>query len=315
MNRLIICGILSMAMSVCTAVIFTVIRFSRASSKEHDDKGKKQNSNKEKAVKKNEKRKQTAREKGRFEKKLYYSGISRKYSFITAEWYFVITLAAALAACIPAYNLTRKISTCAAVIVLTFACMYMVVIIMANHTYKNVDGQLVKMTNLIDNFSKSSNGDLMSLLRNVSFYLDKPLNSIVHECVDEAAVTGDESSAIERMKQKVEPVLFSDIITNLTIASRHESNYADVIAAYRKILREHSAAVQNKKSIVAMARANIMVLVAVSAVIFAMINGILSSDLMSMFTNNTFGIGVIVFVAVIFVVIIGIFISIGKNSD
>lgn len=249
------------------------------------------------------------------EKKLYYSGLSRKFSVLTSEWFFIISLIIGLAFAVPVYYLTRHIILGCVAAGIMMSVMYMIVYVIANRQFKKVDSQLIRFANLVDNFSKSNSGDLMSLLRNVSYYLDEPLSSVLKECVDEAAITGDEETAVERLKQKIESPLFSDIITNLTIASRHESNYGEVIEAYRRILREHSMSVQNKKSMITMARTNILTLAVVAVVIITMMKSFVSTGLFEFLTENLIGYVLVGFLAVVLMIIVYIFITIGRNSN
>ena len=116
------------------------------------------------------------------------------------------------------------------------------------------------------------------------------------------------------MKDKIESPLFGDMINNLLISSRHESNYAEVIKAYRKVLRDHNRSMHNTKTIVRTARINVLVIVIAFAIILNMISGMVSTDIMTMLSENIIGTVIAGFLIVVAVIIIALFISIGRSK-
>lgn len=252
--------------------------------------------------------------KSNFENKLYYSGISKRFPFITREWYMIITFIVSLIIFIGTFFVTGAFSNSVIAGVLCALLMITAVYAISSHRFRQVDGQLIKFANLIENYSRSSSGDLVSLLRKITDYLDDPLYGVVNECCDEAAVTGDNETAILRMKDKIESPLFGDMINNLLISSRHESNYAEVIKAYRKVLRDHNRSMHNTKTIVRTARINVLVIVIAFAIILNMISGMVSTDIMTMLSENIIGTVIAGFLIVVAVIIIALFISIGRSK-
>lgn len=246
--------------------------------------------------------------------KIYYSGIKKTIPFMNCGWYLTMTAAIAVIGMIITYTITDNKLVTFIISVISGMVAYVSVYIKANINYKKVDNQLVKFANLIDNFSKTGSGEIISLLRNVSSYLEEPLYTAVTNCTNEALVTGKDEEALDRLKERIESTLFGDMITNLQIASKHECNYSEVITAYRRVLRDHSRSVQNTKSIISIARADIIIMIAMTCIIMAMVQGMLSKSIVTILTGSGAGIICILFLVVILIIIIAIFISIGRRE-
>lgn len=249
-----------------------------------------------------------------FDRQLYYSGISKKFGFINKEWYAIISAMAGVAAAACGYLYTHSIPVCGALSAVAVSAMYMLVIILAEFTNKRAECQLVRFANLVDNFSSGNNGDLTSLLESTLAYLDNPLHDAIADYVDEVAVTGDREGAAQRLKDKIETPLFSDIISNLVISSRHECNYKEVIKSFRPILKSHSATIQNKKSMVGTARTNMVFLLLITALIINMVQGLIGDNIMDILTGTPAGMVVIAIIVAIIIVIIAIYVSIGRTK-
>lgn len=254
-------------------------------------------------------------EKKGFGKLLYYSGISKRFEFIdTGVYILLMGIVCAIAVTIAMYA-TENMIVCGISGVVSVLFMYLLVIFKAEFNNRRVERQLIKFANLVDTFSASNNGDLLALLNNISGYLDNPLRDAVIDCVNDAMVTGDTEEAVELMKDKIQSPLFKDIINNLFIASKHEANYKEVVKAYRKILKNHEASKQNKKSLIASARSNILVMGILSAIILKMVEDSIEGSIWDLFTDKGTGIFFCGGALALVLIIIFIYISIGREKE
>jgi Flp pilus assembly protein TadB len=121
-------------------------------------------------------------------------------------------------------------------VILAFTFIYLEVKAIKN--YINIENQLLKFMNALDNMSSLENTIGEMLGRTVP-YLSEPLRVPVEQCYYEikSGVPVDES--LKRLSTKVNHKKFRAIINSLRICAMHNENYAEVIEENKTDVKEY----------------------------------------------------------------------------
>lgn len=215
---------------------------------------------------------------------LIQSGISHKFPFITTEIFLCIvagTMAAAFIIGIRYSFLIAFIAAC-----LSGFMYYILLFLLSSINYRKTESQIISFVGMMKDYSRTSD-DIVTILQNVSVYLEEPLKSVVEECCMEATTTGDVSAAITRMSLKIEHKEFKKIMNNLEICSRHKANYGEVISRSMDQLRNYIASKEEARRIVSNGRRQIILIDIVGVICFFMMNDLAEEGILS-FMQKTF---------------------------
>lgn len=196
------------------------------------------------------------------------------------------------------------------VAVLVGLICYIALYIASGITFEKVDDGLLLFINHLENFS-STTDDIVTLFEKTLPYVKEPLKRYVEEFVNEAK-SGDLKLAFRNFEKKVENKRFKSILNNLEIASRHEANYKDILGESRVILKGYFESKQRNKSIVQNGRAEILLVLLMSAVMIGVMGGI-TPNLLFDLQNTLAGNFIILYCVIIFIFIIWQFIAFDKE--
>lgn len=138
---------------------------------------------------------------------------------------------------------------------------------LAYRNYKSTDENLIKLINLMSNFSATS-GEITGIFHQVSRYLPDPLGSVLEECYYDAQTCGDTSVALYAMADKIEHPMFKSLIRNIEVCVQYTANFSVIIDNSRRRLLDEQKAKRERKS---MATENLVEMAIISAAMVLML--------------------------------------------
>lgn len=181
------------------------------------------------------------------EKRFVYSGINRMLH-IPFEIWLVLKTAAAAILYFAVFTISRHIFSGLAAVIIYFTLLYGVEQFLAYRNYKAVDENLLNMVNLMSNFSITS-GEITSIFHQISRYLPEPLSSVLEECYYDAQTSGDTSTAMYAMIEKIEHPMFGEFVRNIEICASYTANFSIIVKNSRKLIRNEQRAKKERRAI------------------------------------------------------------------
>lgn len=148
---------------------------------------------------------------------------------------------------------------------LDVAAFYAVQKICAYGNYRKTDAELIRMVDLLSNFSITS-GEITDIFHQISRYLSDPLSSVLEECYYDAGTGGNTPLALYAMADKIEHPMFKDLIRNIEICINYTADFGVIVSNSRKVFLDAQRARKQRQ---AMANENLIDMVVVSAGMFA----------------------------------------------
>ena len=253
---------------------------------------------------------QLHREEGKQEKEsLFYrldaillqSGIRRNFPFLNPELFITIVTGCIVLGAITAGVITGTWFWGCVAAVGIFGSIYFILYLLLGSNYRKTEEGIMTFLNLVENFN-TTDDDLINIFGKVAPYLQEPLKSTVRECYQEAVYTGDTEQALQNLEAKIEHEKFKEIIRNLSVCSRYEANYGEIVKDSRQLLREHLAMREERKAIRNNARAEIAILILGCGLVLYMLNGFLSVPMITQLTGSFVGQMLLLYLAVILVI-------------
>lgn len=203
----------------------------------------------------------------RFEKKLLYSGMTRRFPHLTPE----LWIALHLVICTLIYtSATVWIGTWwigLFLIILFEGSVSLLQNLLISQNYNAVDEELLKFLDFLGNYSITS-GEVTQILKQISPYLNEPLKTVLEECYYEAQTSGDTALALLSMGEKIQHPKFKELVRNMEISMRYSADFTILVSQSRKAIREHMRMRQEQKALAGEAWVNILILAAMTVVIF-----------------------------------------------
>lgn len=201
------------------------------------------------------------------------SGLRSRFSWLTSEiliaFVSVVTVTAGI---IAAMFLKNFLLTVAVVAIVLFAYRLMMKMLVEKNL-KRIDDGLVEFVNQLFSYSNASN-DLVTIVGYAVPYLNEPLYTVMHSCVQESRMTGNVDLAFQRVNLKLKHRQLNMFLDNLVECSHNSANYKEVInRSYETI----SVYVANKEKRTAIAKEGNVAIIAMLIVLFVSLIFILIS--------------------------------------
>ena len=242
---------------------------------------------------------------GRVDRMVTYSGITRKIKWLNTEVFITIDilfmLITTVAASVMARSITVGISATAAIqIVIIVMLMYI-----ANKNYIRVEDSLPQFMGCVENFSTTGN-DLIDILDKSSRYIDPTIGVAVQRCVAESKNSGNVMAAMTRLENTFENKYWKLIIRNLSICSRYDCSYSDIMAQLKDVTEEYIAYEKEKRQEYKNNRMMIYAMTAIGIFAISFVSKITDMTLIEMIVGNKLValLTVIGLVAVIYIAVI-----------
>lgn len=249
----------------------------------------------------------------RLDKTINYSNIKKYIPFLNSNIYiFTMVLFASIGLIIG----TRFIDVTVGLLIAAIIVLAYIIILlgMANRSYKKVEENVITFMNLIENYAKTNN-DLIAIMGKIYYYLDEPLKTQVQECYLLGQRTGDADMALETLQNSVEHRKFQEIIRNLMICSHYEANYEEVIEDSRKMLMEYLAGKRARAAMARNARIELSMLIGCCAMVIWMIGDFLEDNIFLVLQETFIGKLILAYLIIVLGVVIFEIIFIGRSKD
>ncbi len=234
----------------------------------------------------------------RMEQRLLYSGISRRFSFLTPELWILGNLAAGMAV----YFLALLLGAAWQQALLAAGGLWLLVSMAVNQcmsrNYNATDENLMKFLDFLGNYSITS-GEITAVLGQVSPYVGEPLRGVLDACYYEAQTSGDTSIALLAMAEKLQHPKFRELVRNLEVSLRYSADLTVLVSQSRRSLREYTRMRQERKSLVREAWVNILILGAMTLVILKALEALVGIPLSEIMLHTLPGIGALTVIGVI----------------
>ncbi len=229
---------------------------------------------------------------------LLYSGLSVRLPFLTTENWILLQLLFAGGVVLVTGLCGISFWVGVLVIVLFMVLQYIAVSALIAKNYKAVDENLLKFLDFLGNYSITS-GEVTSVLYQISGYLDEPLRSALEECYFEAQTLGDTNAALLGMVQKIQHPKFGEVIRNIEVTMRYSADFTILVSQSRRSVREHMRMRQERKSLAKEAWVNMMILGAMTVVIFMTVENLVDVSIETVLFGTWVGRGCLLGIGVI----------------
>ena len=208
------------------------------------------------------------------EQKLLYSGLARKFAFLSPEIYIVVNLVliATVYALVGMFSGLWWLGILVIIIMEVLLHVIMNVLMMRN--YNATDEGLLKFLDFLGNYSLTS-GEVTGVLQQVSGYLDEPLKTVLEECYYEAQMSGDTGIALLSMAEKIQHPKFKELVRNLEISMRYSADFTVLVSQSRRSVREYMRLRQERKALASEAWVNILILGGMTVVILKAVEALI----------------------------------------
>ena len=199
----------------------------------------------------------------RIEEVLRYSGLRRRMPHFTAEKWVagnVLLIAAVFGG---TQVLGCKMITSLLYLMITMAVEMILLNTFRFLEYRSVNDNILKCLNFLGNYSLTA-GEITGVLGQVSKYMEEPLKGVMEECAYEAQMTGNSSTALLAMAEKVEHPKFKELARNLEISIRYMADLTTLVDSSRRSVREYLRTEEERKGMLREAAINMGLLAAMS---------------------------------------------------
>ncbi|MDR2042805.1 MAG: type II secretion system F family protein [Clostridium sp.] len=214
----------------------------------------------------------------RMEQRLVYSGMARKFPFLTPEVWLLLNLAVSAVFYVAGFLLTGGLTGGAAGIILLQILRYAVENILMSRNYKSVNENLIKFLDFLGNYSITA-GEVTGILNQISRYVEEPLKSVLDECYYEAQTSGDVKLALLSMAEKIEHPRFKELVRNMEISVRYSADFAVFVSNSKRAVQEHLRTRQERNSLMHDAAANMMILAGMSVVALLSVEQLINTSI------------------------------------
>lgn len=248
----------------------------------------------------------------KIDKKISASGLRDKYSYLSAELYIAISLLSSMAAGGVYFLIFHNFLWSILFSVIVFLTPWFILYFAEGIRYKKTERQLLVFINLLENYSRTSD-DLVDIILKTEMYLEEPLKSSIRKFAWEAKNTGEIDIAIKHLVEKNSDRKFKEIIQNLEICRKHDTNYEDVLEDIRVSTQEYLRSKEEKMSLRQNTRANIIIMMLVGGVIVRLVNGFVEGGLLRLLMSGAIGILIVTYIVVVLLIGVWQIVKIDKN--
>lgn len=242
---------------------------------------------------------------GRVDRMITYSGITRKIKWLNTEVFITIDIIVILVTTVAVAVIARSITVGFTVTVSTQMIVAIVLMYTANTNYIKVEDSLPQFMWCVENFSTTGN-DLIEILDKSSRYIDPTIGVAVQRCVAEAKNSGNVMAAMTRLENTFENKYWKLIIRNLSICSRYDCSYSDIMSQLKDVTEEYIAYEKEKRQEYKNNRLMIYAMIAIGVFAMTFVSKITEMTLIEVFIKSKIVmlLTVIGLVAVIYIAVI-----------
>ncbi|MCI8308446.1 MAG: hypothetical protein HFH14_10415 [Lachnospiraceae bacterium] len=249
----------------------------------------------------------------RLDRALEYSGIRRLLPFVNAEifiLFYVLALFIIFTACAVIFK-----NSVAGIIADVIMCVIVwgVIYVISGNYYNKLEDNIMTLLNLIENFSKTED-DIVRIFRKTIPYIGEPVRTILTEFCSEAEACGDVNRAFDNLNAKIEHRKCRELLHNIRVCSRYESNYDMLVRDCRASMMDFLAIKAERKAIINNGRAEIVILLLSAALIVYLFSNIVSGGLFGLMFGSVAGRVIVLYCAAVFMISVLIMLTYDKKG-
>ncbi len=210
----------------------------------------------------------------KLEQQLLYSGLLKRFPFLTPELYITLNLLVVMVLYLLFGMLTANWWPGIVAVAMFELALYFLLNVLITLQYNATDEGLLKFLDFLGNYSITS-GEITAVLSQVSGYLEEPLKSTLEECYYEAQMSGDTSIALLSMAEKLQHPKFKELVRNLEITMRYSADFTILVSQSRRSIREYMRMRQERKALASEAWVNIIILAIMTLVILKAVEALI----------------------------------------
>lgn len=205
------------------------------------------------------------------------SGIGKRLPFLNGEWFLILSIALSGSMILFGIILFHRAVTGILTAVLSLLLVLIFLLLMRSSGYNRIENEVIDFINLMENYSRTTE-DLIDIFGKVYPYLREPLQSLTRNCYLEGVRTGSTSMALFHLEHGLQHRKLREIIHNLAVCSRYDTNYRKVIADSRSMLQEYLAGKEQRRAILANGRIEYLSITAISVFLLWMLDDFVGQD-------------------------------------
>lgn len=222
------------------------------------------------------------------EKMLLYSGLLRRFPFLSPELYLVgdVVVSASLYFTLLLWKVSYLESLLAVAIV--HILIYFCVSLMMQKNYNATEESLLKFLDFLGNYSLTG-GEVTGVLKQVSLYMNEPIKGVLEECYYEARLSGDTTVALLSAAEKLQHPKFKELLRNIEITGRYVADYSALVSLSRRQVREYVRLRTQRKALAREAWTNMLLLGAMTVVILKSVEVLVGVPLQELLLESLVG--------------------------
>ncbi len=238
----------------------------------------------------------------RLERQIEYSGLRRRFESLSAGKLIVFEVIFVSAV----YALSMLLFGYKAALIfagLGFGTIQLILVHLKSRNLRAVNDELPKLLDFLGNYSYSS-AEVISILSQISKYLEEPLRSALEECEMESRLTGDVNLALASMADKIEHPQFKQLVRNIEITSRYGADFTTLVSESRKSMRDYMSANADRRGMLSEAAINMGLLIVMSLIVLMVVNIMIGGGIINILFTTFVGhlaIAGMVFIFILFI--------------
>jgi len=248
----------------------------------------------------------------KIDKKINGTGWKERYSYLSSELFVAISIILSTIFWFISFLISHKFMFSFAICIPVLFIPWLILYFTEGIRYKKTEKQLMVFINLLENYSRTSD-DLIDIISKTELYMDEPLKSAIRKFSWEAKHIGETDAAIKHLTEKIPHRKFKEIIQNLEICRKHDTNYEDVLKDIRVSIQEYLKSKEEKMIIRQNTRGNIMIMMFVGGFIMRLVNGFVEGGLLTLLSSNFIGILIITYIVLVVLTGIWQLVKIDRN--
>lgn len=224
----------------------------------------------------------------KIERRLIYSGLSRKIPFLTPELWIVLKLMIGGSSYFAGLLLGGSLWWGFGAVLIGQILLRIQVNCLMARNYRSVNDNLLKFLDFLGNYSVTA-GEVTGICNQISKYVDEPMKSVLDECYYEAQTSGDSSLALLAMAEKIEHPKFQELVRNIEISARYAADFKMLVNDSRRAVREHLRTRQERKNMMNEACINMLLLAGMSIIVLVMTGQLTEISIWKVLLNTMVG--------------------------
>lgn len=234
---------------------------------------------------------------------LDYSGLSVRFPGFTVEAWLLINIL--VLAVLMLLGLTvGRLWLGGIGCILWLGVQWLVLAGLRRRNLRIVHEELPKLLDFLGNYSMTA-GDIPAIFQQISRYMREPLGTLLEGCSVEARTTGDISTALLMMVEKVEHPKCKELIRNMEISIHYCADLGALVQSSRRTIREYQQLREERRGMLQEAVISMLLLLGMSVFVLLTVDRLVQASVWQLLFHTLSGYMALGVVAVILVSFFG----------